>query len=338
MAEEFIFQLRIEGPDKTETFTIPLGETLIGRQQGNPIHLNSPMVSRQHARLVADANLCQIVDLGSANGTLINGNKLEANVPTNLVNNDSIQIGPFVMTFEQIPIAAPEPKPKARPKPAEAKEKPAAKKEPESEKKAPAKAEKARSEPTPSEVTAPPSFVTRARPEPEYNKAPPGLSMTDSRYLDYLPGNFRSDFASRFLAMLEAILAPIEWNVDNFDLYLDPETAPEDFLPWLANWFDLGFDSTWDEEQRRLLLREAHEIYARRGTRYALSRLLEIYLGQKPEILDLQEDQAPFTFLVRLPVAESVVDRELVERLIDANKPAHTSYQLQFSNGRRKKA
>jgi P2-related tail formation protein len=77
-------------------------------------------------------------------------------------------------------------------------------------------------------------------------------------------------------------------------------------------------------------LAEAHEIYGRRGTKRALARVLEIYTGVEPDILDLEDDEDPFTFTVRLPFRENEVDRHLLERIVDANKPAHTNYQLLF--------
>lgn len=142
---------------------------------------------------------------------------------------------------------------------------------------------------------------------------------------------------ARFLAIFESVLTPIEWDIDNFDLYLDPRTAPSEFLPWLSGWFSITFDSTWSEEQRRALLSEAHQIFARRGTRWALSRVLEIYTGVQPEIVDLDEKADPFTFTVRVPLAEDDVDRLLVERIIDASKPAHTNYKLLFETGNKGK-
>jgi phage tail-like protein len=166
-----------------------------------------------------------------------------------------------------------------------------------------------------------------------YYSPPPGLSLSHTNYIKYLPdiywGN-GNDFIIRFLALLESILEPIKWNVDNFDLYLDPRTAPTEFLPWLASWFDLTFDESWTEESRRTLLADAHKIYRLRGTVWALSRLLEIYTGFKPDIDDQSRSLDPFTFLVRIPLPERQVNRTIIERLIDANKPAHTSYQLLF--------
>jgi phage tail-like protein len=151
-----------------------------------------------------------------------------------------------------------------------------------------------------------------------------------SRYIQYLPDIYDTPFMKQFLAYLNHFTRPIEWTVDNFDLYLHPRTAPVGFLPWLAGWFDITFDQSWSEAQRRTLLGEAHQIYARRGTKWALSRVLEIYTGNAPEIDDSSDDLAPFTFTITLPVAEAEVNQTLVTRLINDQKPAHTAYKLRF--------
>ena len=130
--------------------------------------------------------------------------------------------------------------------------------------------------------------------------------------------------------MLESIALPIQWNVYNFDLFLDPKCSPEEFLPWLATWFDVVFDDTWSESQKRQLLSEANEIFAGRGTQATLARVLEIYTGEKPTIDDEDESLAPYTFAVHVPLAEHLVNRQLVEQLINVNKPVHTNYQLTF--------
>ncbi len=311
MAGEFIHRLKISGPDISETMELPIGEITIGRQEGNELRLNNRMVSRQHARIKTTAKTCRVTDLGSANGTLVNGEKLEANSSRVLKSGEKISIGPFDMVLEQIAVvpAKPAPPPKAKKKPA----KPAAK-----------------PPPPPPPPARPPAPTGDARPPIDYSQPPPGLTKSDSRYLQYLPGIYHTDFMKRFLAIFESVLAPIEWNVDNFDLYLNPETTPADFLPWLANWFSISFDPSWSEEQQRELLLEAHEIYARRGTRWALARVLEIFTKVEPDIADLNAKADPFTFTVKVPLKESEVDRTLIEQIIDANKPAHTNYTLSF--------
>jgi P2-related tail formation protein len=78
-------------------------------------------------------------------------------------------------------------------------------------------------------------------------------------------------------------------------------------------------------------LREAHAIYARRGTRWALSRVIEIYTGQVPLIDDTDTSLEPFTFRVTLPPNAAHADSKLIVPLINAHKPAHTTYLLEFA-------
>lgn len=56
-------------------------------------------VSRQHARIVADAGGYFIEDLGSANGTYLNDRRLPPNVPTRLRNGDRVRIGKAQVNF-----------------------------------------------------------------------------------------------------------------------------------------------------------------------------------------------------------------------------------------------
>ena len=77
-----------------------LGECLsIGRSPDNGLALADSKVSRRHAevRLVAPGRY-RVSDLGSANGTWLNGRKLA--VPRDLQNGDVIQIGSASLRFE----------------------------------------------------------------------------------------------------------------------------------------------------------------------------------------------------------------------------------------------
>jgi P2-related tail formation protein len=78
-------------------------------------------------------------------------------------------------------------------------------------------------------------------------------------------------------------------------------------------------------------LKEANQIYARRGTRWALSRVLEIYLGQRPDIIENSDGLNPYTFKVKIPLSQKDVNQELVEQLINTNKPAYTAYSIEYS-------
>jgi serine/threonine-protein kinase len=56
-------------------------------------------VSRQHARILADAGGYFVEDLGSANGTFLNDRRLPGGVPTRLRNGDRVRIGKVQCNF-----------------------------------------------------------------------------------------------------------------------------------------------------------------------------------------------------------------------------------------------
>ncbi|MFJ4658207.1 FHA domain-containing protein [Nocardia sp. NPDC088792] len=69
---------------------IPQGGLNIGRTSDNQIVVNDPLASRKHARLVRDREGLAIEDLGSANGTFVNGRREQRTV---LRERDIITIG-----------------------------------------------------------------------------------------------------------------------------------------------------------------------------------------------------------------------------------------------------
>lgn len=73
-------------------------ETVLGRHPECQIQLNSNMVSRKHARVLKDGSKFVLEDLGSGNGTFLNGKKIEG--PTELKHEDRIKLGPILLRFE----------------------------------------------------------------------------------------------------------------------------------------------------------------------------------------------------------------------------------------------
>ena len=337
MTQEIIHQIAVTGPGLEETYILPEGQTDVGRHEANQLALIHPLVSRRHARLIVKGGECAVLDLGSTHGTLVNRARLEPETPRLLQSGDVVEIGAFRLIYERLALGEPEitgetppAETPAEPPPPDIPPPPAVRPPPLPIPQISRAWETARYVPVFSEQ---PAANGRKQPAGEPFTPPPGLSRDYSNYLQYLPDIYhlgRNNFITRFLALLESILAPVEWTVDNFDLFLDPKTAPADFLPWLANWFLLTFDETWSEPARRQILSEAQEIFPRRGTAWALRRILEIYTGAAVEIDDQSENLEPFTFAVTIAASEQDVNRNVVEQIINRNKPAHTSYALVF--------
>jgi DNA-binding winged helix-turn-helix (wHTH) protein len=67
------------------------GENVVGRTHEAAAWIDSPRVSRRHARIVVASGAATIEDLGSKNGTLVRGKKINGPVP--LADGDEITIG-----------------------------------------------------------------------------------------------------------------------------------------------------------------------------------------------------------------------------------------------------
>jgi predicted component of type VI protein secretion system len=75
--------------------------TSIGRKPHNDIQIDNLAVSGEHAVVVMVANDCFLEDLGSTNGTLVNGAPAKKHI---LRNNDVIELGKYKLMFVgQIP-------------------------------------------------------------------------------------------------------------------------------------------------------------------------------------------------------------------------------------------
>lgn len=75
----------------------PPGEAIIGRTSSNQIVIRSERASRQHARISWSDSEWNIEDLGSRNGTFLNGRKIERR--TSLSDGDMIDVAGFAITF-----------------------------------------------------------------------------------------------------------------------------------------------------------------------------------------------------------------------------------------------
>ena len=72
----------------------------IGRDPASDLPLDSPIVSRRHARVERAGDGHQLIDLGSTNGTHLNGRRISPNVAAALRPGDVVQIGPFRLTYQ----------------------------------------------------------------------------------------------------------------------------------------------------------------------------------------------------------------------------------------------
>jgi pSer/pThr/pTyr-binding forkhead associated (FHA) protein len=99
MAENLYRLVVKAGPNPGSAFDLSKEVTLMGRDVTNDISLGDPEVSRQHARLTRTPGGYVLEDLGSTNGSFVNGERLVA--PRVLTSGDLLGMGENVtLSFE----------------------------------------------------------------------------------------------------------------------------------------------------------------------------------------------------------------------------------------------
>jgi phage tail-like protein len=289
--------------DIVRTLPLSYGVLRIGRGPDNDLALQHRGVSRNHVELHVTADGILVTDLGSVNGTFIDGERLLAHQPTRLELGHELRVGPFVLAPRRSPSDQPD-----------------------------------GVSPTPLErEPRPPRRDIEWVPPPPVERRPslpvPAPNAQRSRYLNYLPAIFSdNEFLGRYLLVFESIWEPMEQRQDHIEMYLSPATCPASFLPWLASWFDLTVSPHWPERHVRELVQQAMDLYRWRGTNYGLAQMIELWTGVTPHIEESPTEQ--FVFNVRMaPPGGVKVDRKVVEDLLNAHKPAHAGYQLEIANG-----
>ena len=94
------FQLVVvQGRSATQTLKIGTGVMTVGRQQECQLRIASSQVSRKHCQIFEKKGLLLVKDLGSANGTLVNGRRVDRQV---LKAGDVVTIGRVEFEVGQI--------------------------------------------------------------------------------------------------------------------------------------------------------------------------------------------------------------------------------------------
>lgn len=91
------------GPNVGSHFTLEADSVSAGRHPDSDIFLDDVSVSRRHAQFHRVAGGFEVVDVGSLNGTYVNGEVVES---AELSHGDEIQIGKFRLVYFSAPAAA----------------------------------------------------------------------------------------------------------------------------------------------------------------------------------------------------------------------------------------
>lgn len=100
MAALFQFVMR-SGPTPGATYSLDGDQLIIGRDSSSGVAINDAEVSRKHARLNFQGGKWVLEDLGSTNGTFVNGQRLAS--PVVLKSGDVVSLGEqIVLMYEAL--------------------------------------------------------------------------------------------------------------------------------------------------------------------------------------------------------------------------------------------
>jgi pSer/pThr/pTyr-binding forkhead associated (FHA) protein len=98
-------RLVVEQGSRRKVVPLKTDVSVIGRSRGNAVRIPSADVSRRHCRLLQRDGLVMLEDMGSVNGTFLNGQRIKN--PEVVRPGDHLEVGPvtFVVEYELTPEA-----------------------------------------------------------------------------------------------------------------------------------------------------------------------------------------------------------------------------------------
>lgn len=158
-----------------------------------------------------------------------------------------------------------------------------------------------------------------------------------------LPGMYHADeLAQQLCAAADDVLAPVVATLDSLPAYLDPSTAPDDVLDWLAGWVAVEVGGQLADDQRRSLVRQAVQMHRWRGTIRGIREGVRAWFGYEPEVLDsggagwaadpggaTLPGRAAAQLVVRVRVPDlDAVDVKKLDAVVAGLKPAHVPHEV----------
>lgn len=99
-----LLKILVSSPDKNETISLEGEEFIFGRNSASTVHLNDPAFSRSHFKLVSDNHSVKLTDMGSSNGTFINGAQASPVNPEAILKGDVITVNNSDITITIVSI------------------------------------------------------------------------------------------------------------------------------------------------------------------------------------------------------------------------------------------
>jgi len=169
----------------------------------------------------------------------------------------------------------------------------------------------------------------------------------------HLPEIYQQDEQSfnllnRFLGIFQSLMDDLDYQIKDVSSYLDVDLVNSDFLQWLSKWLDINDYYVWKEDKLRIFIKNAYKLYQIKGTKTSIEKIVEIYTGEKPIIVENHEiedflkeadlfrlytklygdNNYTFTVLVKEQFVPTTQQYLELKQIIENFKPAYTVLNL----------
>lgn len=149
----------------------------------------------------------------------------------------------------------------------------------------------------------------------------------------YLPEPYQGanqEFLERFLSIFQSLYEDFEARIRKDTSWLDLVAVDKGMLNWLAGWIHAENGYLWTEEKLRQYLLEGAALFGQRGTARGLIRMVELFTGETPYLVEREREDAPhwFTLFLKEQVIADARSYRAVERMIREGKPADLEVEL----------
>lgn len=116
-------------------------------------------------------------------------------------------------------------------------------------------------------------------------------------WMSYLPEVYRGrsqedSFLYRYLSIFQWIYYDMGERIKETPHMLYPAFAGQEYLEWLADWFDLDNKTVWNREQLVYLLENGHWLYGIRGTKRYLEEMIRLFTGHDSYIVEYYQTES----------------------------------------------
>lgn len=117
------------------------------------------------------------------------------------------------------------------------------------------------------------------------------IEFPKKSFVEYLPEIYQTNmgtnsFLERFVGVFQSLYLDLDDDIANVSSIFDPQTLDPEWLKCLSEWFAFEDSFLWEEKKLKKVLKEVISLYKCKGTKRVLLRIIELYTGEVPIIIE----------------------------------------------------